>query len=198
MLDIKHQTAFVKQIMKAALDSFDGTPYQMTRKQKQHAFDVLVVKQPKTDGPNCSRAGRHAIRINLSYWQIKNVIHGKVWGAHECFHDKQLDGHVYWNEYRSFDADPRCGGMFVKNGDVDHGNLIQVLHEVSHFIQKTSLHEDRGRWRHMRRPHGDGFRTLYSMLRDRFCNDPAVRAEFLEECNMLAMLSQLDDVQLCA
>jgi hypothetical protein len=198
MLDIKHQTAFVQQIMKAALDSFDGTPYQMSLKQKQHAFDVLVVKQPKTDGPNCSRAGRTAIRINLSYWQIKNIIRGEVQGGYACHADNKLDGHVYWSEYRSFNADPRCGGMFVKNGDVDHGNLIQVLHETAHYVQFALLHVDRSRWRHMRRPHGDGFRTLYSMLRDRFCNDPAVREQFLEECNMLAMLSQLDDVQLCA
>ena len=198
MLDIKHQTAFVQQMMKAALDSFDGTPYQMSLKQKQHAFDVLVVKQPKTDGPNCSRAGRTAIRINLSYWQIKNIIRGEVQGGYACHADNKLDGHVYWSEYRSFNADPRCGGMFVKNGDVDHGNLIQVLHETAHYVQFALLHVDRGRWRHMRRPHGDGFRTLYSMLRDRFCNDPAVREKFLEECNMLAMLSQLDDVQLCA
>jgi hypothetical protein len=198
MLDIKHQTAFVQQMMKAALDSFDGTPYQMSLKQKQHAFDVLVVKQPKTDGPNCSRAGRTAIRINLSYWQIKNIIRGEVQGGYACHADNKLDGHVYWSEYRSFNADPRCGGMFVKNGDVDHGNLIQVLHETAHYVQFALLHVDRGRWRHMRRPHGDGFRTLYSMLRERFCNDPAVREKFLEECNMLAMLSQLDDVQLCA
>ena len=198
MLDIKHQTAFVQQMMKAALDSFDGTPYHMSLKQKQHAFDVLVVKQPKTDGPNCSRAGRTAIRINLSYWQIKNIIRGEVQGGYACHADNKLDGHVYWSEYRSFNADPRCGGMFVKNGDVDHGNLIQVLHETAHYVQFALLHVDRGRWRHMRRPHGDGFRTLYSMLRERFCNDPAVREKFLEECNMLAMLSQLDDVQLCA
>ena len=66
--------------------------------------------------------------------------------------------------------------MHVKKGDIDHGNLIQVLHELSHFVQHNLYYTDPGYWgKYMRKAHGEGFRDIYSMLREKFCNDPAVR-----------------------
>lgn len=180
MTDLTNETLFIRNIITQALESFDGTPYAMTKRDKEKAQKVLVVKKPNRDGGNVSTANDDVISINLAYWQIKNVISGKYENGHKCFEHKVLDGHVYWNEYRLFDGDPRCGGMYVKIGDVDHGNLIQVLHELAHYMQYTLYRKDRRRWAHMRKPHGEGFRSLYSLMRDKFCNDPAVRAKFIE------------------
>jgi hypothetical protein len=121
--------------------------------------------------------------INLSYWQIKNIVSGKYENGHKCFEDKVLDGHVYYNEYKSFDSNAKCGGTFIKTGDVDHGNLIQVLHEVAHYVQSTLYCADRSIGRYLRKPHGDGFIHIYSRLREAFCNDPATRTAFIQRCH---------------
>ena len=191
MTKFAHETAFIQNIMQAAMDSFDGTPYALTKAQKAKAHKVLVVKKPAGNGPNCSKANHKTIIINLSYWQISNVEAGVVKG-YKPTAAQTKDGYVWWREYKSFDNNPRCGGMFVKTDDVDHGNLIQVLHELAHYIQCTLYWKDRSRWAFMGKSHGEGFIRLYSILRDKFCNDDAVREEFIFGCNTMALVSQLD------
>ena len=176
------QRHFITTMVYNAIDGLDGTKFAMNKSQKANALKVLVVKKPNGGSGNCSKAGSKIIIINLSYWQIKNVISGKYENGHKCFENKVLDSHVYWNEYKSFDANQKCGGMFVATGDVDHGNTIQVLHEVSHYVQYTLYKSDRTKWAWMRKPHGEGFIRIYSILREKFCNDPATRAMFIEKC----------------
>lgn len=182
MTNLKRETRFIEIMISNVLDGLDDTPYKLTKAQKAKALKVLEVKKPNRDSSNCSKAGRNRILINLSYWQIKNVEAGKVTGFRPITRETK-DGHVWWREYKSFDNDPRCGGMFVKNGDVDHGNLIQVTHEMAHYVQFTLWHSDKSRWRYMRQPHGEGFKQIYRILRDRFVNDPEKRMSFLMDCN---------------
>ena len=181
--DLNTQRPFISALVENALDGLDGTKFAMSKRQKAKALEVLVVKKPARGRNNCSYACHSSIVINLSYWQIKNIVSGKYENGHKCFEHKVLDGHVYYNEYRSFDANSKCGGMFVATGDVDHGNLIQVLHEVAHYVQTTLWKSDRTKWAWMRKSHGEGFRFIYSILREKFCNDPATRAEFIRRCN---------------
>jgi len=180
--DLDTQRPFISALVENALVGIDGTKFAMSKRQKSKALEVLVVKKPNGGNGNCSKAGSSTIIVNLSYWQIKNVQNGKYENGHKCFDNKVMDGHVYWNEYKAFDANAKCGGMFVKTGDVDHGNLIQVLHEVSHYVQATLWKSDRTKWAWMRKSHGEGFRFIYSILREKFCNDPATRAEFIQRC----------------
>ena len=176
------QRHFITTMVRLTIDGLDGTKFAMNNRQKENALKVLTVKKPNGGSDNCSKAGSKIIIINLSYWQIKNIISGKYERGHKCFKHKVLDGHVYYNEYRSFDANSKCGGMFVATGNVDHGNTIQVLHEVSHYVQYTLYKSDRTKWAWMRKPHGEGFIRIYSILREKFCNDPATRAMFIETC----------------
>jgi len=180
--DLDTQRPFISALVENALDGLDGTKFAMSKRQKAKALEVLVVKKPNGGRNNCSYACHSSIVINLSYWQIKNIVSGKYENGHKCFEHKVLDGHVYYNEYRSFDANSKCGGMFVATGDVDHGNLIQVLHEVAHYVQTTLWKSDRTKWAWMRKSHGEGFIHIYSRLREAFCNDPATRAEFIQRC----------------
>lgn len=182
MSKLNRDIRFIEIMISNVLDGLDDTPYKLTKAQKAKALKVLEVKKPNRDSSNCSKAGRNRILINLSYWQVKNVEAGKVTGFRPIT-SQTKDGYVYWREYKSFDNDPRCGGMFVKNGDVDHGNLIQVTHELAHYVQFTLWHSDKSRWRYMRQPHGEGFKQIYRILRDRFVNDFKTRAIFLQECN---------------
>ena len=180
--DLDTQRHFITTMVYNAIDGLDGTKFAMSNRQKANALKVLTVKKPNGGKGNCSSAGWSTIIINLSYWQIKNVQNGKYENGYKCFENKVLDGHVYWNEYKSFDANPKCGGMFVATGDVYHGNTIQVLHEVSHYVQHTLYKSDRTKWAWMRKPHGEGFIRIYSILREKFCNDPSIRAMFIETC----------------
>jgi len=180
--DLDTQRPFISALVENSLVGIDGTKFAMSKRQKANALKVLVVKKPNGDRGNCSYACDSSIVINLSYWQIKNIQSGKYEDGHKCFEHKVLDGHVYYNEYRSFDANSKCGGMFVATGDVDHGNLIQVLHEVAHYVQSTLYRADRTKWAWMRKSHGEGFRFIYSILREKFCNDPATRTEFIQRC----------------
>jgi len=174
---LSNQTEFFHNIITDALNYLDGYRFQMTKEQKQKAHDVLVVKAPNRRS-NCSRAGFDSITICTTYWQIENIISGSNSGQRERFKKPQYkkEGHYYWNEYCHFDANPQCGGMHVKKGDIDHGNLIQVLHELSHFVQYNLYRKEPVYWgKYMRKAHGEGFKDIYSMFREKFCNDPAVR-----------------------
>ena len=181
MTNLKRETRFIEIMISNVLDGLDRTPYRLTKSEKAKALKVLEVKKPNRDSSNVSRAGRNRILINLSYWQIKNVEADVV--KFRTTKAQTKDGYVWWTEYKSFDNDPRCGGMFVKKGDVDHGNLIQVTHEMSHYVQYTLFHSDPSRWRYMRQPHGEGFKQIYRILRDRFVNDEKARVSFLMECS---------------
>ena len=163
-----------------ALDGLDGSCFQMNKRQKAKVKRVLTVKMPGGTGPNCSRANGEGITINLSYWQVKNVMEGK--NGREIDPKKVPDGHAYWAEYAAFDANEECGGMWVKTGDANHANLIQVLHEVSHFVQFSLWKSNPTRWAYMRKSHGEGFVQIYKKLRKAFCNDPDDRAAFIERC----------------
>jgi hypothetical protein len=50
-------------------------------------------------------------------------------------------------------------------------------------VQFTLWHSDKSRWRYMRQPHGEGFKQIYRILRDRFVNNPREREKFLWKCN---------------
>lgn len=189
---LAHETQFIKNIIVEALNGLDDTPYAISKARKSKALEVLTVKKPNGGFGNCSKAGSKIIIINLSYWQIKNIISGKYEKGHKCFKHKVLDGHVYYNEYRSFDANLKCGGTFVKIGDVDHGNLIQVLHELAHYVQFVLYNTKQSRWAYMVKPHGEGFINIYSALREKFCNDDTIRNNLIDECNSLALLSQIN------
>jgi hypothetical protein len=88
------------------------------------------------------------IQINLNYWQ-----HGRE-GWHK--------------EYASYDNCPVIGGRYTKSLEEDL--WISVSHEVAHHIQdkfgprcgwlKNTYHK----------PHGQGFKDIYSILRSQIVN----------------------------
>ena len=175
---------FIANIVKDALVFLDDTPFKLNAHCKKKALEVLKV----CDGEKgTSKGGTNTITIKINGWQKRNVIAGEALNQHDKFKtDKyKKDGYVYVCEYRSFSDDPKCGGMFVKNGNVDHANLITVLHEVAHFAQHNLRRLDRRKYPHMRKPHGDGFKQIYTRLREKFCNDDVVRNNYINKWKII-------------
>lgn len=179
------QTLFIKKIIKTALEFLDDTSFKLSKDDKDKALRILKVNTNANGG---SRAGKDTIVININGWQKQNVKNGKAIGQHKKFKASKYkkNGYVYVIEYRSYTDDPKCGGMFVKIGDVDHANLITVLHELSHYVQHTLRHNDPDNFRNMKKPHGDGFKEIYSLLREQFCNDDDVRQIYIDWWRQLA------------
>ena len=170
--NVDDQVAFAKSVITQCLSELDGTVYSLPKATKQKALDILDIKNVDYgNGHNCGRAGRDKLMINLQYWQACNVINAIDEGKPK----------VWYKEYNSFDKDPEIGGFYIKAGDVQTTVLIQVLHELAHFIQFNLWHSDRQRWKHMRSPHGEGFRAIYKVLRKKYFNDPTVRQNFIND-----------------
>ncbi len=200
------QTLFIEKIIKTALEFLDDTSFKLGKDDKDKALRILKVNTNANGG---SRAGRNTIVININGWQKQNVKTGKVLNQHKKFKTSKYkkDGYIYMSEYRSYSDDIECGGMFVKIGDVDHANLITVLHELSHYVQRTLQHNDPDNFRNMKKPHGDGFKEIYSLFREQFCNDDDVRQIYIDWWRQLAKqhphglaypLGQLMDLDLVA
>lgn len=179
------QTLFIKNIITDALDFLDHTEFALPQSDKDKALRILKVNTNANGG---SRAGRNTIVININGWQKQNVKNGKATGQRKKFKASKYkkNGYVYVVEYSSYTDDPKCGGMFVKIGDVDHANLITVLHELSHYVQHTLRHNNPDSFLNMKKPHGDGFKQIYSALREQFCNDDLVRAIYINSWIELA------------
>jgi len=99
----------------------------------------------------CSGAtygGKSNIQINLAYWQ-----HGKE-GWHE--------------EYAAFDKCPVIGGRYTKSLEEDL--WMSVSHEVAHHVQYKFGPKCSWLKKTYRKPHGQGFKDIYAILRSRIVN----------------------------
>lgn len=104
-------------------------------------------------------AGKHVIQINLNYWQFR----GKA---------------IKVKEYDSYNKCAVIGGRTVSS--LEQALWIVVAHEVSHHVQYL-----RGPWtswlkKSYSKPHGDGFRMIYAMLRSGLIN-PMLDEAAMEE-----------------
>ena len=105
---------------------------------KSHARKVLEVYDTQVR----SRAGAHRIMLCTSQWDI---LHGS------------------FAEYDSFKSHPTIGSL--KGVGYEKALFALVAHEVSHHVQYKYLRFD-NRYKHMyKKPHGDGFKLIYNILR---------------------------------
>ena len=99
----------------------------------------------------CSYAGyggRNVIQIILAYWQ-----HGKG-GWHK--------------EYDAYDKSPVIGGRYTKSLEEDL--WMSVAHEVAHHVQLKFGPQCRWLKKTWRKPHGQGFKEIYTILRSKIVN----------------------------
>ena len=81
------------------------------------------------------------------------------------------EGTSHIDEYNAYSDDPVIGSMDC--GDVENRLLCVVAHEVAHHVQYRW--GPRTRWLNAkyRKPHGEGFRDIYRILRSRLVNPRA-------------------------
>lgn len=105
---------------------------------KAHARQVLEVYD--TEVRSC--AGANRIMLCTSHWGIKK-------GS--------------FAEYDSFKSHPTIGSL--KGVGYEKALFALVAHEVSHHVQYKYLRLD-SRYKHVyKKPHGDGFKLIYNILR---------------------------------
>jgi len=123
-------------------------------------YELGIKKHHVTEAVSCTKVvnkgwcsvatygGKDVIQINLAYWQ-----HGKS-GWHK--------------EYDAFDKCPVIGGRYTKSLEEDL--WMSVSHEVAHHVQHKF--GPRCRWlkKTWRKPHGQGFKTIYAILRSKIVN----------------------------
>lgn len=107
---------------------------------------VAITRISKGSG---SWGSSDSINIGLNYWQTK-------------------DGEHQLNEYASYNDCSVIGGRRVRSREESY--WIIVAHEVSHHVQYSKGAKVGWLKRQYRKPHGEGFRTIYAMLRSGLIN----------------------------
>lgn len=98
-------------------------------------------------GNRISRAGASVIKIGLAGYR---------------------SGRKHFSEYSAFHKDPVIGSatFFTKEDALK----ALVAHEVSHHIQYRYGPNTSWLKNNYKKPHGEGFRTIYAILRGALCN----------------------------
>ena len=122
---------------------------------KKKGYELEITKADVDNAVRITRAvnsgsgygGRDTIQIPLQYWQTEKV---------------------GYQEYKSFNKCPVIGGREDANAEQTY--WLITAHEVSHHVQY--LKGDSVPWlkRIYSKPHGEGFRTIYSLLRSGLIN----------------------------
>ena len=139
----------IEQMVRRCMNHLKCKDYELGIK-KHHVREAVSCTKVVNKGW-CSVAtygGRNVIQINLAYWQ-----HGKS-GWHK--------------EYDAFDKCHVIGGRYTQSLEEDL--WMSVAHEVAHHVQYKF--GPRCRWlkKTWRKPHGQGFKTIYAILRSKIVN----------------------------
>ena len=139
----------IKQMVRRCMNHLKKKDYELgiTKADVERAVRLTRVVDSKRGGSN--RGGANSITINLSYWQVQ-------------------DGEHRHGEYASFDKCPVIGGRTVTGREGDF--WMAVSHEVSHHVQYSKGRRVGWLKRIYRKPHGEGFRTIYALVRSGLIN----------------------------
>ena len=139
----------IEKMVRRCMNHLKGKDYELGITQSDVESAVKCTRVVNKDW--CSGAtygGKKHIQINLAYWQ-----HGKG-GWHK--------------EYDAFDKCPVIGGRYTKNLEEDL--WMSVSHEVAHHVQRKFGPKCSWLKNTCRKPHGQGFKDIYSILRSRIVN----------------------------
>ena len=139
----------IEQMVRRCMNHLKCKDYELGIK-KHHVREAVSCTKVVNKGW-CSVAtygGKDVIQINLAYWQ-----HGKS-GWHK--------------EYDAFDKCHVIGGRYTQSLEEDL--WMSVAHEVAHHVQYKF--GPRCRWlkKTWRKPHGQGFKEVYTILRSKIVN----------------------------
>jgi hypothetical protein len=84
---------------------------------------------------------------------------------------KNFTGYV--PEYKSYESDPVIGAATTRDWRI--GLMVLVSHEVSHALQYYIYFSSEDKSARYKKPHGDGFKEIYALLRSVICNPQIVK-----------------------
>tara|TARA_R110000850_G_scaffold74752_1_gene163418 strand:- start:46 stop:504 length:459 start_codon:yes stop_codon:yes gene_type:complete len=140
----------VKKMVRRCMSHLKKKDYELGITKKDIDRAVILTKVVDKSWCNgATYAGRNTIQINLSYWQHKK-------------------GRHFQREYAAFNKCAVIGGRWCES--LEQSLWITVAHEVSHHVQFTKGSKCRWLKSKYRKPHGDGFREIYALLRANVVN----------------------------
>jgi hypothetical protein len=138
----------IERMVRRCMNHLKCKDYELGITKRNVEVAVKCTRVVDKEWCSATYGGSDVIQINLAYWQ-----HGKS-GWHE--------------EYAAFDKCPVIGGRYTKSLEEDL--WMSVAHEVAHHVQRKF--GPRCRWlkKTCQKPHGQGFKDIYSILRSKIVN----------------------------
>ena len=167
--NVKFFDAFTRSVIAQCIEELKDSEFALPLDRKEKALRVLKVFYRKRGRSNVPKAGNNVILMNLAYWQLEKMLLSK-------------EKTIWIKEYNSFDKDREIGGFTLDSKDIVTAYTSDILHELSHFIQ-YNLYYGVGMktWSIMRKPHGNGFKSVYRYLRNKYFNDVNIRNAFVNK-----------------
>ena len=134
----------IKQMVRRCMNHLKRKDYELGITKSDVDRAVRITTATKT---GCGWGGANSIKIPLKYWQC---------------------GNPRYKEYDSFNKCPVIGGREV--ADDEQIFWLIVAHEVSHHVQHSRGRRVRWLKSNWRKSHGQGFRTIYALVRSGLIN----------------------------
>ena len=144
----------IERMVRRCMNHLKGKDYELGITQYDVEAAVKCTRVVDKDWCSATYGGKNHIQINLGH----RAHHGDRWTVVDGWHE----------EYAAFDKCPVIGGRYTKNLEEDL--WMSVSHEVAHHVQYKFGPKCSWLKNTYRKPHGQGFKDIYSILRSRIVN----------------------------
>lgn len=145
----KQQEKQIKQMVQKCMNHLKKKDYELNINKADVDYALRVTRVVHKNRTGATYGGSHVIQINLNYWQHRKVP-------------------TFQKEYDAFNKCPVIGGRRVET--LEQALWITVAHEVAHHVQRSKGPSCRWLKAHYKKPHGRGFREIYTILRSQIVN----------------------------
>ena len=144
----------IERMVRKCMNHLKKKDYELGIKQRHVEAAIRCTRVVDKKGCAATYGGKKVIQINLSCNWLRHSGH---------------DAEEKWlEEYPAYNKCPVIGGRYTKS--LEEALWITVSHEVSHHVQRKF--GPRCSWlkNTCRKPHGQGFKDIYSILRSQIVN----------------------------
>jgi len=149
----------IERMVRRCMNHLKCRDYELGIQKRDVEAAVSLTRVVDKGWCSATYGGEKEIQINLAYWQ-----HGTKQNL-----GRWTDLMGGWHkEYDAFDKCPVIGGRYTKNLEEDL--WLSVAHEVAHHVQYKFGPKCSWLKNTYRKPHGQGFKDIYSLLRSKIVN----------------------------
>ena len=139
----------VERMVRRCMNHLKKKDYELQITKADVDRAVRLTKVVDKNFLGATYGGSHVIQINMGYWQISSK-------------------RRRFKEYDSYKKCPVIGSRSV--GNIDEILWLIVAHEVSHHVQRSKGYRVGWLKKIHQKPHGEGFRTIYALVRSGLIN----------------------------